>query len=151
MKKIIYLIILTIFILPSCSLVKSNEKADIQVNKQVNKIENNITVPKVTSDIKDGNINKADSSELNTCTKNAVPAEKTIVKAPTENNSEIESIYKKLFIGEMFESGYVYLEPVSIKRDTYNEKINFVDYPGTIKFYPISSGNESFVTWHMNV
>ncbi len=31
MKKIIYLIILTIFILSSCSLVKSNEKADIQV------------------------------------------------------------------------------------------------------------------------
>lgn len=55
-----------------------------------------------------------------------------------------ESLYKNLYIGEMLESGYIYIEPFNADRKTVNEAIVPADYPAAIKFYSVENGDSSF-------
>lgn len=63
----------------------------------------------------------------------------------TDIESAIDAIYKKLYIGEIFTSGDIYIEPFSIDRNVLNEEIEFSDYPNTIQFYLIEdSGTNTY-------
>lgn len=54
-----------------------------------------------------------------------------------ELNTIVHSIYKNLYIGEIFTSGYAYIEPFSRDRSINNEAIELNNYPQTITIYPI--------------
>ncbi|OPX43412.1 hypothetical protein CLHUN_27570 [Ruminiclostridium hungatei] len=86
-----------------------------------------------------------DSTALNTAgAENSEKTKTAELKTASEDElAEIEAIYRSLYIGELFESGYIYLEPFSTKRDVFNEKINLDKYPLSIKFYSFLSGSDS--------
>ncbi len=86
-----------------------------------------------------------DSTALNTAgaensdkTKNTETKTAELKTASEDELAEIDTIYRSLYIGELFESGYIYMEPFSVKRDTLNDKINFDKYPTSINFYSFS-------------
>lgn len=154
MKKSIYMLILIMAILTSCSQntekqINTNEKA-IQSSmkaqgdskeKLVSEVSDSMQTDILsTSEKKNEETINSNSSSLNSIsTQNDIQKEQHVVNAESKNVAEIEAIYKNLHIGEVVETGYIYIEPFRIERNTYNEKINFSNYPKLIKFYPFSS------------
>jgi len=61
-------------------------------------------------------------------------------------NDVYDEFYKNLYIGEAFKSGFVYIEPFSIERGTYNKEIEFNDYFNVTKFYPLEKSDFFDVT-----
>ncbi len=61
------------------------------------------------------------------------------VAAPDEEITM--SIYNNVYLGEAFNSGYVYLEPFCLDRETYNEESYISGHPDTIRFVSLGEGN----------
>ena len=52
-----------------------------------------------------------------------------------------ERLYEDLYIGEVFKSGFLYIEPFGIDRDTVGKTSDFSGYPKRIKFYSCKKDN----------
>lgn len=156
-KKYI-LIIAIIILLPGCN--NGDDLSDLSISNStssnicVHPNQENTTIKQGVSNSTKSEINNSvfkngeeiktsESSSINIMnTQSDVQSEQHILKAASDNISEIESIYKKLYIGEMYESGYIYIEPFSVERNILNKKINFDYNPKDIKFYPFSGRND---------
>lgn len=68
--------------------------------------------------------------ELNTST------DETTDETTEETTDEtMDALYNDLFIGEVFESGYAYIEPYQYDRFPLYELISFHDYSDSVRFY----------------
>jgi hypothetical protein len=63
------------------------------------------------------------------------------VEPKLDKDVSIESLYDNLYIGEVFESGYAYIEPFKYDRFPFYEPVDFQDYSDSISFYSIGSSN----------
>jgi hypothetical protein len=57
----------------------------------------------------------------------------------------IENLYASLYIGEALHSGFIYIEPFGIDRDTEGKELKFIDHPDSIIFYPCHTSNQGVV------
>ena len=67
------------------------------------------------------------------------------VESVEEVKIKIDSIYKNLYIGEIFKSGFAYIEPFNVDRDAFgNKPVEVTNYPEVIKIYPIVKNINNF-------
>lgn len=160
LRKKYILIVAILFLLPGCN--NDSNLTDLAIS---NSTSSNISVHlnKENTTLKQGVSNSTKSESNNAVLKNDekiktsepssidmnaqsnVQSEQHTLQTTSGNITEIESIYKKLYIGEMYETGYIYIEPFSVERNIINKKINFDYYPKDILFYPFSGGNDSLL------
>lgn len=73
-----------------------------------------------------------------------VPVEEDLQAPPSESNAAAMEIYNSLYMGEAFPSGYVYLEPFCLDRETFNEESYISSHPDTIVFLGLEAENTAY-------
>lgn len=53
----------------------------------------------------------------------------------------IENLYKNLYIGEIFNTGFIYIEPFSVDRKAASQTTEFSSYPNKVSFVPCYKDN----------
>lgn len=85
---------------------------------------------------KTNDINKASQNNV---TQNQTLSDKKI-ESSEDINSIVDTLYKNLYIGETFTSGFAYIEPFSTKRmDLEGEPVNISNYPNSAKIFCIDN------------